>query len=647
MKRIFFLSVLMFATILEAERTVTPTIINRSQGRLADLKVAGLANKVHLYDMENYYINVDATVGYGQSFRPKRIAECLFGNDLINCNAIKIQGTEVTDRNEKAWLADYFYLAPDYDASFSIKPEAQNVIVNLDLYVSLDNLLEGLYFRAHGPLTWSQWNLHFCEPCDIVTTNSYRPGYFAYDTVPNSQLLDTFGEYARGQTPENTSGFDSAGDAPGLFGIGISFERLRYAKMERYARERTGFADLRFELGYDALQAEDYHVGINVQVVAPTGSRRDAEFAFDPTIGNGNHWEVGAGLSAHYLFWQSQTENCFAGFYLDASITHVNNAREQRTFDLCGRPNSRYMLAMKMGRPVQYLRADTTTSGTLATIVLPISQFQSVYTPVANVSTVEVNVRSRVQADIAAMFNYTSNNWGVDVGYNFWVRSCEKISIPDRPTKDCCPNLCTSELNSWALKGDAAVFGYMTGPSGSTSLAQNDPIPLSGTQCGATIHKGTNADADVTDCTGVDRLQNCGVDNQIFAYGQNDGEPSAAVRILAHSSGLTADSDAIKTSSDPKFINCCDINFQPTRGLSHKVFGNANYTWELEGWMPYVGIGASAEFASRSSDKCCQTIEPDCSAPCTDNCCDICCEKCLTCSFSQWMVWIKGGVQFN
>ncbi len=627
-------------------RDVTPTIINRSQGRDAALKVAGLSDKVHLYD-EDTYLNIDGTLAYGRSFRAKRLAECLFGDDLVNCKDIKIQGSDVAIRDAKAWLADYFYLPPDYNSSFCITPRIQNLILNLDLYVGLDSWFEGLYFRAHGPITFSRWDLNFNECCDQEFTGSFRPGYFTHDGMTNDQLLRTFGEYASGKSPLNTSGFgESNGSGLDQDDIGVSFEGLNYAKIERCSRSRTGFAELRMELGYDFLQSDDYHLGLSVQVAAPAGSRRMAEFAFDAVIGNGNHWEVGAGLSAHYVLWRGQEEDRSAGFYLDVNITHINNAKEERTFDLKGRPNSRYMLAQKMGNPVNFLRAGATTASAGNTTI-PVAQFKGVFTPVANLTSLDVNVRATIQADVAAMFNYTTNNWGFDIGYNFWGKSCEKISLPCLPTSDCCPSLCTIDPNTWALKGDAAVFGFMSQDSGTGSarLEQFDPVALSATQCGADIHKGTNADADVTDCTGVDRLQNCGVDNAQFAYGRGLAIDSDD-QFLVHSNNTTIESDAIKTSLDPKFINCCDINFQRTKGLSHKVFFNVNRTWELDKWTPYFGVGGSAEFANRSTD-CCDTTF-DCNSTCENTSCNVdCSASCLSCAVSQWEIWLKGGVNFN
>ncbi len=634
-KSLLTLALLSCVISLYADRNVTPTIITRSQGRDGALKIAGLSEKVHLYD-ENNYVNIDGTVGYQRSFRDKKIAECLFGSDVQGCGAILVQGSEVANRDANAWLADYFYLPPDFNSNFTISPRIQNFIVNLDLYVGLDDIMEGLYFRVHGPITHSTWNLNYNELCDQNFTGSYRPGYFSNGAMLNDQLLNTFADYACGKAPLNVSR-STINTVGANNNNSVAFEGLKYAKIDTSSRSRTGFADLRMELGYNFLQSDDYHLGLNLQVVAPTGSRLQAEYAFDPIIGNGNHWEVGAGLTGHYIAWRSCEEDQFLGLYLDASITHVNNSKEQRTFDLCGRPNSRYMLAEKMGTPVNLLSAATNNNQ------VPVSQFKGVFTPVANLTTLDVNVRSAVQADIAVMLNYTRNSWAFDLGYDFWVKSCEKIGLPSRPTSECCPSLCSIEANTYALKGDAQVFGFVTGTS--SGLATNEPVALSATECGATIHKGTNADANVDDCTGINRFQNCGIDNAQFAQAGLTGTPVN----LAFTPNSIAASDRIKTSLEPKFINCCDINLQRTRGLSHKVFVNANYSWERESWSPYFGLGASAEFAKNSSSSCDSTPTIDCDSACSNNsCCEpSCCTDCLDCAVSQWAVYLKGGINFN
>ena len=450
------LAILLSFASMYAHSEVTPTIVARSQGRDAVSKMVGVSDKVHLYD-HGWYMNVSAMPEYTRTFRGDKLAHCLFGDDLTGCNTILIQGSDVANRNAKAWLADYFYLPPDFDGYFQVRPQIQNFLVELDLYAGLDEILTGAYVRLYGPLTWTKWQLNYSEKCDVDTTHSFRPGYFSIDTIANDQLLHSFAEYAAGDSPLNTSG---TADQPT---IGTAFQGLQYAKILPCSRTRTGFAELRMEAGWNFLQGDNYHLGLNLQLAAPTGSKRQAEYAFDAVVGNGNHWEVGGGLTGHYVFWRSCDEDKHGGLYVDLSVTHLNNSKEQRTFDLCDRPNSRYMLAEKLERPVTFLTAADTSADTApADAVAPIAQFAGVFAPVANLTTVNVDVRVGVQADLVALFNYTTRNWSFDLGYNFWARTAEKFSYPLDTNDQCCPSLCSCECDTWALKGDAAVFGYLT-----------------------------------------------------------------------------------------------------------------------------------------------------------------------------------------
>ncbi len=620
---------LSFISMQAATIEVTPTIVARSQGRDASRKLVGVTEKVHLYD-HGWYMNVSAMPEFTQSFKEDRISRLLFGDDLVGCR-ILLQGSAVADRDAKAWLADHFFLAPDYNGYFSVEPVVQNFLVDFDLYLGLDDWVEGMYARAHGPIAWSKWDLQFKEQCDVDTTMSFRPGYFSPETIPNDELLSNFSEYACGETPLNRSGSSLLPDS------GVAFQGLQYAKIKPCSQSRTGFAELRMELGWNFLQAEDYHIGINAQVAAPTGPKREAKYAFDSVIGNGNHWEAGGGITGHYVFWRSCDEDKHGGFYFDGSVTHVNTTKEERTFDLRGRPVSRYMLAQKMGNDVNYLTAGDDD-------VQPAAQFKGVFTPVANLTTVNLGVNSKVQIDLAAMFNFTSENMTFDVGYNFWMRTAEEFSNP-LPQEQCCPNLC-ADVDTWALKGDAAVYGYANVVITTVPFTTGDAIPLSATQCGSTINKGTNDGFEGT-CEGTSIYQNCGVDNAQAASATSDAGTIDLVISPDQATGSTAPEGAIiKTSLDPQFINCCDINFQRTKGLSHKVFAQFGYNWDLTGWNPYIGFGASAEFGRNESCSACP-VSLDCDTACSNSCAISECSDSLDSALSQWAVWVKGGVSFD
>jgi hypothetical protein len=626
LKKILSITALLSIVAVEANN-VTPTLVYRSQGFHGDRqRNVGEVGHINLYDMESWYGTIDMAVGYMRSFRSTRIARCLFGDDLIcndNCkNTIKVQGSGVTTRDAKAWLADYLYLNCEYDGSFQIDPLIQNVMVDLDFYLGLDEWANGLYFRIYGPINWTKWQPRLCvtDPATVLT-DSCSTGYFS--PSGNEVLLDSLADYFNGEAPATVDG--------------ITFQGLKFAKMPNCDETRTGFADLRAELGWNFLQDEDYSLGVGIHVAAPTGNKRRAEFVMDPTVGNGNHWELGGTVHGHYVFWRSEDEEKHFGFYVDAVVTHLFKAKEQRTFDLLNKDNSRYMLATKFTKTVTNNLAGRTTAGVAtASSTAATSQFNNVYAPVANLTTTDVKVDIGVQADVVAMFNFTARGFSWDIGYNFWGRSCEDIDCPE----ECDPCntdsiFLTANKDTWALKGDARMFGFAGSADG--DLAQDDSQALSATQNGANIHKGTNAgfvDATLTSVT----MQNGGVDNSQFAIAGNaTGNDARLIHTPIAQGGFNADSDQIKTSIQPIFIKKTDVALQETRGLSHKVFTHLSYTWDRDNWIPYLGIGGSAEFGKNES--CCDSS--------CDTTCSTSCDSCLDCSLSQWAVWIKGGLSFN
>jgi hypothetical protein len=617
-KKICSITALLSAVALQAN-TATPTLVYRSQGFHSDRqKLTGMVGKTHLSDMETWYGNLNLGVGYMKSFRNDRIARSLFGTD-INCDdcapTIKVQGSGITgdDRNAKAWLADYMYLNCDFDGEFTIKPQIQNVVVDLDLYLGMDEWMSGMYFRVWGPINWTKWQTNFCSTSEGLTT-SCSAGYL---TASGSEtLLTDLGSYFTGSTPASVDG--------------ITFQALKFAKMPACNQAHTGFADLRAELGYDFIQNDNYHLGVAMQIAAPTGNHREAAYVMSPVVGNGNHWELGGVATGHYVFWRNETEERHFGVYVDANLMHIFKGNEQRTFDLVGKDNSRYMLASKFTQLISNelsaaANPDAAAAADDAVTVIPAYQFNNQYAPVANLTTTDVQVSVGIQADITAMLNFTARNFSFDFGYNFYGRSCESIACPT------CPDICNPDNlynnsfdNKWALKGDARMFGYQLGVVGGPA---DEAIALSATQSTATIHGGTNASL-----TAINALNNFGIDNARFAYFGESGSTTGLSSVPGIQGGiLTANS--IKTSFQPVLLSSADIDLQETKSFSNTVFAHLSYTWDRDNFSPYLGLGGSAEFGSGPS--------------CCDTSCDTECGSCVDSALTQWAVWVKGGVSFN
>ena len=207
-----------------------------------------------------------------------------------------MQGSNVANRDSHAWLADYFYLNCDYDGSFCVSPRIQNVVIDLDFYLGMNYMMEGMYFRLYGPINWTKWSVGFCaaDPSSVLTT-SCSAGYLT--PSGDEVLLDSISNYFAGGSAGAPASVDN-----------ITFQPLKFAKMPNCDKTQTGFADMRAEWGWNFLQDDDYHLGVGIHVAAPTGTHRHAEYVMDPVVGNGNHWELGGTIHGHYQFWKSEDE---------------------------------------------------------------------------------------------------------------------------------------------------------------------------------------------------------------------------------------------------------------------------------------------------------------------------------------------------
>jgi hypothetical protein len=602
---------------------VTPKFTIRSQGTNALRRLVGVWDKMNLYDECDWNAFFSIMPEYTRSFNNGRIAECLFGTDDCNndCSSFRVQGPNVADRDPLAWWAPYFGLPFDYSSVVTVKPRIQNFLVDFFGYVGLDNCYEGLYAWIQFPVTWTKWTLDFCErvlDAGSADNISIPGGFISPDNIDRAELQPTFQAFMRGNAIDPIVQGDTT----------ITFDPLTCGRICG-DDTLTRVSEVRFAVGYNFLLCEDYHFGLNLQASGPSGNKVKSCFLFAPQNGNDHHWELGVGIDAHAILWRCEDEDSHFGFYVDANITHMFKSKETRCFDLCGKPLSRYMTAARMTTPNDPTAA---TPGIIAADdagAFPTTVFSGELSPVANITTFNVDVTVSVNADVVAMFNYTCGNWTWDLGYNFWGRSCEKIKL------DCeCPQTNFAE-NTWVLQGDAALFGC-TAADVSHALSASETG-----QATAQITGGSNlARGPVTEPQLLAALGNPNIDNPQLAF-FGDATTSEA---LFSCSDLTT---PISTSIQPIFISQTDINFAKTQGLSHKIFSHFGYNWDCECWSPFLGIGFEAEFAQHNNDRCNNDCNSDCKTSCNDNCDNDLQGDCVRCGLSQWGIWIKGGVAFN
>ena len=645
-----YLCITTLFTAYRALADVVPYLAPRSQGINGARELVGWQSQINKRDQCCNYGSISITPECSRTFWGDHITQALFADALVtttggchssydwhcsstaSCcgNTLLIQGSQVGDRDALALMADNFYLPTDYSSKVTFRPRVENFLVDFNFYKGLDGWVEGMYFRVHTPLTYTKWDLNYCEeivsPGILPTDPGYISNTFVVTDVDDSeviyglsrdQLVASFSEYiSKDESIENVPG--------------VTYNPLTKARFASCAKHKVGLAEITAAWGWNFVRRENFLFGLNIRAAAPTGNRPHGHYIFEPIVGNGKHWELGGGLNSWWVWWKSCDEDRNFTVYLDAYATHMFKTRQYRTFDLIDKPLSRYMLATQFTTEVENL----TTGSDLSVSTPPSAQCNNLFTPAANITTIPVDVSYAAQGELILKFAYTRCNFQFDLGYDFWGRTCAKI----KKRCDCSCSPFTD--NVWGLKGDAFMYGF---PYFDMEIFDSS-TPLSATESQATIFSGTNNYPDGTDDYFFD--QNPGVDNAL-----TNGIPNYAFSGRALGTEEVSDVDwwPVLSSTPPVLLTSDDIDTcsAQTKAYSNKLFAHVGYTWkDCECWVPYLGIGGEVEFGSY--DKSCGTTS-SCHISCHTNSTSCHSSECACKKFalSQWGIWAKGGFSFN
>lgn len=351
----------------------------RSQGENTAREFAGWTSFINKYNVDHVYGTWSITPEYTHSFESRRLAQYFFSTDFFN-----IAGSQVIGRSDQALLADYFGLSPSFESNVVVEPIMQNILVDFAGYVGWRNF----YMRLHAPVVQARTLMKVCEAVvNDGTDTQFPPQYMDVNAV--TAPFTSFKQAARGGT-----------------GYG-QVQALEFGKFCCDTQKHTGLADIHLIGGWNFFNRERGAIGLYAQTVIPTGNKPNNRCIFEPTVGNGHHWELGLGFSAHGLIWEKDAEQEI-NLVVDFHVSHMFKSRQRRSFDLMPNGlNSRYILAKQFDDQQGYT---------------------SVTVPTINVTTLCCDVSMHYQAEGIAMFAYQQKNFGFDIGYNAWVRSPEKIS---------------------------------------------------------------------------------------------------------------------------------------------------------------------------------------------------------------------------
>jgi len=577
-----------------------------------------------------------ANLAYQQTFDSARIARCLFGSSTLNFAGFESGSSD-------AIVADYFGLSTYGTGSISFRPKIQNFLIDFNLYLGFGGCASGLYFRAFAPMIWSQWKLQTncgcgsCPGCPTPVTST-----IAFDQTPfpagymNTINTEEGAPAALTQTEPVALSIQDA--LSGDFTFGDMQHKWSYGRFNTdcCAKNKWGIADVDLMLGYDFLNCEDYHVGIYLKGVCPTGTKIDSCYqadVFKPMIGNGRHWELGGGLSAHAELW-NYDDNQKLTVYFEGDLTHMFQNTQVRSFDFTGKGTmSRYMLLKEYQMQTTGLTYDN-------------HLFNAI-----DYATRCAKVSIGVRGDATLKFVYSNCGWNFGLGYNLYGSSKENVCIGGAAVN--------TLTGIYAFKGDAPVdaVGYtVNGPTAAPVInaavngvptaiysQKNNGFGLSTSESGATITLAATPDSAVD----LYIAPTANTSNNGFLYvnpllqpdavlnftnpptntipnpisnlaGKHAFESSSTEQLLqqAATGALVDPRTYTPTTITPASLNKC--SGAAAAQLVNKFFGTVGYEWKACDWKPFMDIGA--EFDLASTKKCC--------------------------SANQWGIWIRGGLGF-
>jgi hypothetical protein len=516
-------------------------------------------------DYQSYTV-LSATAEYNHSFHPDRIREFLFGCE----KCLVFSGSRSANRGKNDILADYFGLPADFKSTVQFKPVIMNAVIDFNAFWGLDDLLPGLYVRFDIPIIHTRWDLNLCETVDNPGTDFHPAGYMGPVRLERNRLAENVRQ------------------AFGGFKFGDVCDPLRYGKICG-AQSLTHLGEMYVTFGWNYVDRAWWHAGVSLRTAIKTCGQSKAEYLFEPLAGNGGHWGLGAGFTGHVDCWENGDHKI--AFYADLNIDHLFSSKQKRSYDLKNNGNgSRYILVEQLRFPTY----DLVVGGVPAQL-----QYQGCLTPAINQTTLDTRISIAAQMDCVIKLAYQYKAWELDLGYNAYFRTAESC--------DCRATLPT---NSFALKGDAQLYGF--------DLISDKRTPVNATQSQATLHAGQGA----TNFVGVSPFANSNADN---AAGAQDAAAANLVQLtIEDAAALSAVITQIDGSNLPVLLTDNDINQCSAllpKAFSNKFFVNVTHMWQdVSCIVPYIAAGASAEFAATRAQK--------------------------NSASSAWAVWVKGGFSY-
>jgi len=221
----------------------------------------------------------------------------------------------------------------------------------------------------------------------------------------------------------------------------------------------TGVADIQFYLGYEWLQHCPYHIEGYIGMLIPTGNKVASQFLFEPIVGRGKHFGLLWGSAFGCDLWESECDDKHLRFEFAFNSLYLFSKEQVRSFDLKGRPWSRYI--------------DVYTSPENAAEVAALGGTAAVLTatPGINVFTQCVDVNPGLEFTFTPALVFEWCDFVGELGYSYYTRGGEHLDLCNFPVG-------TIALRSIGGFGETMPFQTIDAIVQDPSIAPATPVTL-------------------------------------------------------------------------------------------------------------------------------------------------------------------------
>ena len=387
---------------------------------------------------------------------PERVS--LFRNEILEENqglggAFEIVpfGGKTTEEG-RSQLSRYF-LPPGCTTNFLRVKEFNLVTANSDDGNPLKDL-EARHFNIRTVEETFASTITFCPEQSVVgvglcfkQTLSAKcdgtPGFWIELSVPimrvtnNLHLTESIENDGGG--PVEEIGLDNSPRVGSMIDA-LNQTNWHFGKIPEKCQSETGVADVELLFGYNSFNCDTYTMASFGTLVIPTGNHIKAKTLFEPVVGNNRHFGISLGSSFAYQLWCRGRHTVH--ICLDNNTRYLFSNLQTRSFDLIGKPWSRYMETYKGSEEAaQALREVNPNIGTSGI---------NVFTRCVRVSP---HLSGNFNTGIVITRNSDCASWLLEGGYNLFVRQAEVLDFE-----------CSNEISAASLKS-------VTG-SGNTTIAR-------------------------------------------------------------------------------------------------------------------------------------------------------------------------------